>query len=114
MSLAPSETYIDFKNFRNERLQLIADYVTNKVSAAVSPVENIYSNVKLLNGVEINMSLWYYHHQGHTMEGQILKLFPPRLNLIKKDKEEVLKIEIIEGIVDDITGILSNDILEIL
>lgn len=113
LNLNTNETYIDFKNFNKERLQFIADYIITKVATVVNPTVSTNSTVVLINGIEINLPLWYLHHQGHTLEEQILKVFP-QLNAIKKGKEEVLKIEILNKVADDITEVLSIDILEIL
>ncbi|MEG1025849.1 MAG: AAA family ATPase [Flavobacterium sp.] len=113
LGLTQNETFIDLKNFSKERLQIIADYVTEKVSEFVNPTDKTLNPVKLLNGIEINLPTWYLHHQGHTLEEQILKAFH-QLNAIKKGKEEVLKIEILNKVVDDIPNILSQDILDIL
>ncbi|MBP6755582.1 MAG: AAA family ATPase [Bacteroidia bacterium] len=113
LNLNTNETYIDFKNFNKEKLQFIADYITTKVATVVNPTIITNSTVKLINGIEINLPLWYLHYQGHTLEEQILKVFP-QLNAIKKGKEEVLKIEILNKVADDIIEVLSIDILEIL
>lgn len=113
LNITPNETYIDLKYFKAERLQFIADFVTNKVATVVNPTENILRTAKLLNGIEVNLPLWYLHHPGHALEEQILKVFP-QLNTIKKGKEEALKVEILNKVVDDIEGILPYDILEVL
>lgn len=113
LQLAANETFIDIKNFNKERLQMVADYVTNKVSAVLNPKDKTIVAVKLLNEIEINLPKWYLHHQGHTLEEQILKAFP-ELNAIKKGKEEALKVEILNKVVDDIPTIVSHDILDVL
>lgn len=113
LNLNTNETYIDFKNFNKERLQFIADYIVTIVATVINPTVSTNSTVKLINGIEINLPLWYLNHQGHTLEEQILKVFP-RLNAIKKGKEEVLKIEILNKVAEDITEVLSIDILEVL
>jgi ABC-type Mn2+/Zn2+ transport system ATPase subunit len=113
LNLAPNETFIDLKNFSQERLQIFADYVISKVSLVINPTDKTMIAVKLLNGIEINLPKWYLHHQGHTLEKQILKAFP-QLNAIKKGKEEALKVEILNKVVDDIPSIISHDILDLL
>lgn len=113
LNLTANETFIDLKNFSKERLQIVADYVISKVYAVVNPTDNTSIFVKLLNGIEINLPKWYLHHQGHTLEEQILKVFP-ELNAIKKGKEEALKVEILNKVLDDIPSILSHDILDVL
>ncbi|WP_051113282.1 AAA family ATPase [Lunatimonas lonarensis] len=113
LGLNQGETFIDLKNFSKERLQVVADYVINKVSAVVNPTDETLIVVKLLNSIEVNVPKWYLHHQGHTLEEQILKAFP-QLNAIKKGKEEALKVEILNKVVDDLPCILSLDILDVL
>lgn len=66
-----------------------------------------------MNGIEINLPKWYLHYHGHTLEEQVLKAFP-QLAAIKKGKEEALKVEILNKVVDDIPSILSHDILDVL
>lgn len=112
LQLVENETFIDLKHFSYERLQIVADYVINKVSAVINPTDKTMIAVKLINGIEINLPKWYLHHQGHTLEEQILKAFP-QLNAIKKGKEETLKVEILNKVVDDIPTILSHDILDV-
>jgi ABC-type Mn2+/Zn2+ transport system ATPase subunit len=113
LGLDSTETYIDFKYFNKERLQAIINYVTTKVSAVVKPIDNTLTNAKLVNDIQVEIPVWYLHHQGHTLEEQILKAFP-ELNAIKKGKEEALKLEILNKVVEDITTVLSFDILEVL
>jgi ABC-type multidrug transport system ATPase subunit len=113
LHLTSNETFIDLKNFDKYRLQMVADYVIGKVSVIVNPTDSTLIAVKLLNQIEISIPKWYLHHQGHTLEEQILKAFP-QLNSIKKGKEEALKLEILNKIVDDIPSILSHDILDVL
>ncbi len=113
LGLNPNETYINLKNFDNEKLQFIADYVIKKVATVVSIKETKFNTCKLINGKEIKIPFWYLHHQGHTLEEQILKTFP-QLNEIKKGKEDALKIEILSKVTEDIADILSIDLLEIL
>jgi len=113
LNLNENETFIDLKYFNQEKLQFIADYITNKVALVVNPTDNAIFKVKLLNGIEINIPNWYLNHNGHSLEEHILKTFP-QLKSIKKDKEEALKIEILNKVVDDLKEILSIDILEVL
>lgn len=113
LNLLPNESYIDLKKFDGARLQFISDYIVSKVSRLLNPTETNLSLVRLLNGIEINIPIWYLHLQGHFLEEQIIKLYP-QLNGLKKNKEEALKIEILNKVVDDLTEILSIDILEVL
>lgn len=113
MGLTQTETFIDLKNFSREKLQVVADFVIANVFAVVNPTDQTLTSVKLMNNIEIVVPKWYLHHQGHSLEEQILKAFPP-LNSIKKGKEDALKLEILNKVVDDIPSLLSQDILDVL
>lgn len=113
LGLSQNETYIDIKHFTSERIQFIVDFTVNKIYPFINPSNSESNSVKLINGIKINIPVWYLHYQGHTLEEQILKAFP-QLNAIKKGKEEALKIEILSKVVDDMVDILSSDILEVL
>jgi ABC-type multidrug transport system ATPase subunit len=113
LGLTNNETYIDFKKLTQEQLQVIANFVINKVESIVKPKETILSEVVLLNEVKVQIPTWYLNHHGHTLEEALLKAFP-ELNALKKGKEEALKIEIINKVIDDIPELLSKDMLDIL
>jgi ABC-type cobalamin/Fe3+-siderophores transport system ATPase subunit len=110
--LKNNETYTDFKNLDEDRLQVISDFVIQKVSLNTDSTNTKKSTVKLLNGLNIDIPVWYLHHHGHQLEEVILKSFP-ELNSIKKKTEELLKLEIINKIIDDIPELISSDFVEI-
>jgi ABC-type Mn2+/Zn2+ transport system ATPase subunit len=112
LDLKNNETYTNFKSLSQDQLQVISDFVIPKVSLNINPIDTTISKVKLLNGLDIDIPIWYLHHQGHQLEEMILKSFP-ELNSLKKGKEESLKLEIINKIIDDIPELISNDLVEV-
>ena len=54
----------------------------------------------------------YLDKQGHELEKLILERFQG-LNELKKNKEERLKIEMIDKVIDEMPGMLSIDILNL-
>lgn len=112
LGLTNNETYTDFKNLNATQLQVIANFVTNNVATNVKPKDTTTSKSRLLNGVEIDIPVWYLHHHGHNLEDELIKTFPG-LNALKKGKEEVLKLEIINKVIDDIPELVSSDLLDI-
>lgn len=113
LGLTNNETYIDFKKLTQEQLQAIANFVIDKLESIVKPLERVLSRAVLLNGMEIQIPTWYLNHHGHALEEAILKAFP-ELKALKKGKEEALKIEIINKVIDDIPELLAKDMLDIL
>jgi len=112
LSLIDGVNYTDFKNFTKEKLQTISNFITDKLAVNTNPVDFTISKVTLINGIEIDIPQWYLHFQGHDLETEIIKVFPS-LNGIKKGKEEALKLEIINKVIDDYPELLSRDILSI-
>lgn len=104
--------YTDFKDFDNEKLQNLVDYLINLIGSEFSKTENTQKNNKLVNEKEIKIPEWYLLSQGHLLEEKILKIFP-QLNAIKKDKEDALKISIIETVFDDVPDIISKDFINL-
>lgn len=104
-----NENYYDIRKFGSERLQIIVDYVINKLGM------NIDSNCiecKLINEKIIKIPKMYLDKQGHELEKLILERFQG-LNELKKNKEERLKIEMIDKVIDEMPGMLSIDILNL-
>lgn len=111
LMLTNNETYIDFKHLSATQLQTITDYVISKISAIIGSTDNRMLIVPLINGLQVQIPLWYLHYQGHSLEDKILKVFP-QLNAFKRGKEESLKLEIIDKVVDDLPELLSVDFLD--
>ncbi len=112
LKLKENETYVDFKNLTQDQLQFISDYIVTKVEQITNPVDTITSETELLNGIKINIPNWYLHHNGHGLENIIIDTFP-ELNALKRGKEEQLKLDIINKVIDDIPELVSKDLLDI-
>ena len=114
MGLNEEDTFNDFKRFPTEKLQMISDVIVTIISEKVNPTENLEKvNVSYINGKTIEIQKWYLIHHGHALEEKILDAFPG-LGKLKKGKEEMLKYEMIDKIIDDIPDFIPLDILEAL
>lgn len=114
LNLAAGETYVDFKHFKVEKLQYIADWIIAKVESHIKPSDNMMVESELVNGVSINLPLWYLHLQGHQLEEVIIKLFPQLGKIKRGGGDDVLKIEIIDKVIDDLVDIMPIDVLNVL
>jgi ABC-type Mn2+/Zn2+ transport system ATPase subunit len=112
LDLSNNQTYSDFKYFSQVQLQKISDFSVNKISSQVKSDDKSIVKTKLLNEIEIEIPRWYLHLQGHELEEMFLAVFP-KLEDIRKRKEELLKIAIIEKIIDDMPGLISVDLFDI-
>lgn len=113
LGLGEGTIFNQFKDFENDTLQKITDFVVDKVfgnDPNLKKEDCVES--ELINGKIISIPKHYLHHNGHQLEKIILEAFP-ELNKIKKDKEEVLKEHILKYIIDDIPQCLSKDIIEL-
>ncbi|TGK94056.1 AAA family ATPase [Leptospira bourretii] len=113
IGLGQNETFMDIINFPKDKIQILVDYVIAKVSAVINPTDTKLILCKLVNDIEINIPEWYLHYQGHALEAKLITAFP-KLNALKRDKEEALKLEILTKVVDDMPTIISKDILDVL
>lgn len=113
LGLTNNETYFDLKNLNQEELQKITNFVVERVALTVNPINGLTVKSHLLNGKEVDIPSWYLKHQGHALEELLLKSFP-ELNALKKGKEESLKLEIINKVIDDIPELVSRDLLDVL
>ena len=110
--LTEEETYINFKNFDNDRLQLISNKMVTMVSNIIQPTEDLDEvKVSYLNGTQISIPRWFLVHHGHDLEEKVIEVFPA-LGKLKRGKEELLKLEIVDKIIDDLPGLIPLDILE--
>lgn len=112
LNLKENETYVDFKILKQDQLQFISDYIVTKVEQNTNPVDTIISETELLNGIKIKIPNWYLHHHGHSLENIIIDTFP-KLKALKKRKEEQLKLDIINKVIDDIPELVPKDLLDI-
>ncbi|MCK6608705.1 MAG: AAA family ATPase [Flavobacterium sp.] len=111
LGLNQNQNYTDFKNLPQDDLQRIIDFIINCISGEFDKTDCEYIRCKYINDIEVSIPKWYLHNNGHDLESKILKIFP-KLNGVKKGKEEALKLEIIEKVIDDIPELLPYDVLE--
>lgn len=110
LGLTDSESYLDFKNFSSVKLQSISDYFISKVDEKVKSSEINKEKTKYANNVEIDVPIWYLHHQGHDLE-TILKGLFPKLNKYKNEGD--LKSEIVDKVIDDMPELIPYDFIEL-
>ena len=111
LGLGNEKNYSDFKNLTTVQLQFMSDFLTSKVLPEVKPADNSRNKVKYLNGVEIYIPQWFLFHQGHELEEHLMKVFP---QLGRYNREDGLKKEVIEKVIDDIPELIPFDIFELL
>lgn len=109
IGLKSNENYYDIRKFESERLQIIADYVISKLGMNIT---NNCIECKLINGKIIKIPKIYLDNQGHELEKLVLEKFQG-LNELKKNKEEKLKIEMIDKVIDEMPEMVSVDILSL-
>ncbi|HXH68858.1 MAG TPA: hypothetical protein VNI60_00785 [Pyrinomonadaceae bacterium] len=110
LKLENNESYSDFRNLTSGRLQVISDFLTNKVAERVKPTEDKRMTVQFLNGKEIEIPIWYLYHSGHDLEIHLKEVFP-KLGRFKN--EGALKKEVIDKYIDNIPEFISNDVLDV-
>lgn len=95
-----SHRYVDLNHHSVECLQEIHDWILKKIEVQFPNKNQNQTSVYLTNGVKISTPEWFTHHQGHELESKILNQIP-ELKKIKQNKEEKLKLEIINKVFDD-------------
>jgi AAA15 family ATPase/GTPase len=94
-------------------LQKLSDYIVTKVLDGAKITNDNITICIMLNGLSIRVPTRYLMNQGHNLEDMLIKAFP-RLNELKKNKEEKLKLAIIEKVIDDFPTLISQDIVDAL
>lgn len=110
LGLGNNKNYSDFKSLSAEQLQFISDFLTDRVATKVAPTDITKTTVKYLNETEIDIPIWYLHHQGHDLETRLKETFP---ELNRFNREESLKKEVLDKVIDDIPELIPFDILEL-
>lgn len=112
LGMSESENYLDFRKFNDSKLQEISNVIVARIADKIQPsndLENIL--VHYICGSKINIPKWYLLHHGHEFEEKLIEVFPG-LGKLKRGREELLKLEIIDKIIDDLPELIPNDILE--
>jgi hypothetical protein len=106
-----NETYIHFPTFDNTRLQLVANFILDKVRAYAPPqAEGNKQQCEYISGQIINLPEWFLQIQGHHLEDTLKEIFP---ELKRFRQEGQLKREILLKVVDDIPQLLSKDFISL-
>ena len=112
IGLNDNETYIDFAKFDTSRLQQIADFLVKKVKPHLpqksTDDKTDQIECKYVNGKTIKLPKFYLQTQGHQLEDSLKKTFPQLKRFKEEDK---LKMEIIRKVIDDIPGLIPDDLL---
>ncbi|MCB0195675.1 MAG: AAA family ATPase [Anaerolineae bacterium] len=112
LGINQNENYTDFKNFDDIRLQEIVDYIIKKVGEEIGTIHEDYNLlVEYIGGKKVRIPSWYVFTQGHLLETKLKNVF----NQLKRyQREEDLKKEIINKVVDDIPDFIPVELLKIL
>lgn len=106
----PQLHYNDVNTHTQGNLQKLSDYIVGKVLAETKITDQSTKDCTMLNGLTISVKAWYLMNPGHDLEDLLIKAFP-KLNELKKNKEEKLKLAIIEKVIDDFPALISQDVI---
>lgn len=112
IGLNDNQNYTDFKQLSDVQLQRISDFLIDSISKEFNRENEEYRECEFINKKKIIIPIWYLETNGHNLEEIILKVFP-QLNNLKRGREEMLKMEIIDKVIDDIPDLISKDFLEL-
>jgi hypothetical protein len=111
VGLNDNETYIHLPNFGNTRLQIVANFIVDKVRAYAKPqTEGNKQPCEYISGQIISLPEWFLQIQGHYLEDTLKGIFQ-KLNRFQQEGE--LKREILLKVVDDIPQLLSKDFVSL-
>lgn len=108
------ESFSDFKNFSEDRLQHISNTFIQLVDGhLLSDVENEPITTRLLNNSVIHITKKYLQYQGHRLETDVILKKWPELNSIRRGEEAALKLAILNFIIEEMPDLLPEDIVSI-
>jgi ABC-type branched-subunit amino acid transport system ATPase component len=111
IGLEQNETYFDLPTFDNERLQVVANFILDKLK--VLKLEDSKEETKICeysNRKAVDLPLWFLEIQGHHLEDTLKNIF----NGLKKYKREAdLKKAIINKIIDHIPLLIPMDFISL-
>ena len=104
------ETYIEVRDFNEDRLQKIIDAFFLLITE-ITPddADQKIAYCPLTNGITVKIPEWYLMMRGHDLERKLSQNFP-QLNRFQKEAE--LKKDILYKIHEDLPGIFSKDLLD--
>jgi len=110
IGLSESENYTDFDKFDNTKLQNIANFITNTIGSKMScKLDPTTEESKYISGSKVNLPRWYLRIQGHELEKNIKQAFPQINKFNKENKEEALKLEVINKVIDDLPNLIPEE-----
>jgi hypothetical protein len=110
--LNEEESYLDIKNFNQDKLQSIVDIFISMVIMHKNTDDDTLIPIQLVNRLVVNIPNWYLQFYGHDLENKVILNTFQALSSIKKGKEELLKIAIIDYIIDDLPTLISIDFVD--
>jgi uncharacterized protein (DUF952 family)/ABC-type cobalamin/Fe3+-siderophores transport system ATPase subunit len=111
LGLNDNETYVDFRQLPVEQLQIISNFVTEKVRPLIENADEALINVGYVSGIELQIPQWYLTIRGHDLFDPLVKTFPG-LNEFKG--EGGLKNELLTKFIDNLPEFIPIEILELL
>jgi hypothetical protein len=110
VGLANDETYIDLRSFGSDRLQEVANAVLGLCGLKLDE-EREWQVCSYVNGTSVDLPQSFLTRNGHSLEEVLKEKFE---GLRKYHKEDQLKREILDKILDDLPGLLPADFLPVL
>ena len=112
IGISPDQNFTDFINLSDDELDKIANLLMENISGEFDIKNTDKRQCFYVNGKKVSIPIWYLESNGHELEEKILKVYP-KLNQLKRGKEEALKLEIIDKIIDDLPQLIPSEFLEV-
>lgn len=111
IGLEQNETDFDLRNFENDRLQVIANFIVDKLKPfKPENFQEVTRVCEYKNGKAVNIPSWLLEMQGHQLEINLKKTFS---QLNKYQREADLKKEVINKIIDRIPSLIPMDFVSL-
>lgn len=112
LGLTDQETYISFKNFPTERLQVIAEEI-EKLILGIDGIstEDKFMQVGYCNGSQIRLRKAYLKMMGHNLEERVLQVFP-EFNKINRHTGDLLK-WMVNTVISDMPELVPDELSDI-
>jgi ABC-type branched-subunit amino acid transport system ATPase component len=112
VGLSDNEIYIDVAKCDNAMLQIIVDFITDRINQKILPRINRQDTYQCeyISGQLVDVPVWFLQTQGHQLEAALKQAFP---QLCRFKKEDELKREILNKVIDDVPDLLSVDFIDL-